>query len=275
MSLYINGTRNHANSAHTYSVENHNNTGDKLNAHTGWEIIFGDSQNVKGVSILLEKRSYVLESVGALVYNGLEPHHEFYNLPHIRAEAIIISDDFLTKLVGEVLEPKSIHFSSLLARDSEFLKFAKQVYWVLRNNVVSSEEAEAATESLAVDLLEKVEHDKKEILMHLAKKASPRLLLKEILTEIHLNCFDDNFDLSQLAVSLGVTKFHIIRTMKAHFGCTPHAYIRRIRLHKARGLLTDTKLPITRIAFDCGFSDTSSLNKAFKLWTGLPPSGFR
>lgn len=49
----------------------------------------------------------------------------------------------------------------------------------------------------------------------------------------------------------------------------------RVRRDLALQLATDPRLDLAAVAQRCGFSSTSAFNKAFKRWTGAPPSAYR
>jgi LacI family transcriptional regulator len=69
------------------------------------------------------------------------------------------------------------------------------------------------------------------------------------------------------------------RTLEKHFrerlGHTPYHEIQQIRLARAKQLLVDTELSVTRIAELTGFSEHARLTTFFRKQTGLSPSGFR
>ena len=52
-------------------------------------------------------------------------------------------------------------------------------------------------------------------------------------------------------------------------------YVSRVRVEKARALLTDPSLRISEIAFAAGFGSLSQFNRSFKKFTGQSPRQFR
>ncbi|HEY2772835.1 MAG TPA: AraC family transcriptional regulator [Candidatus Binatia bacterium] len=50
--------------------------------------------------------------------------------------------------------------------------------------------------------------------------------------------------------------------------------VAEIRLALAKSYLEEGRLPVTEIAFVLGFADTSAFSRAFRRWTGKPPSEF-
>ena len=78
-----------------------------------------------------------------------------------------------------------------------------------------------------------------------------------------------------LARRLGISDRHLRRIFDAHFGVTPVQYLQTRRLLNAKQLLTDTRLPITRIALVSGYASVRRFNAAFRQHYDLNPSGLR
>lgn len=55
-------------------------------------------------------------------------------------------------------------------------------------------------------------------------------------------------------------------------GLTPEAYLKRLRLLSARVKIRETEMPITDIAFLCGFSNASHVTSSYKRLFGVTPS---
>jgi AraC-like DNA-binding protein len=87
---------------------------------------------------------------------------------------------------------------------------------------------------------------------------------------------DPNLSVSSLADAFGVTSRHVHRIF-ADFGVTPSNYILESRLNLAAARLRDTKgiASITRVAFDSGFSDSTTFSRAFRKRYGVSPRDYR
>jgi YesN/AraC family two-component response regulator len=75
-----------------------------------------------------------------------------------------------------------------------------------------------------------------------------------------------------------VVHFHpnyIARCMKRVFGCTPHEYLTRYRIDKAKLLLIHTDEPIGRVAESTGFGSFPFFVRCFTKHTGYRPREFR
>lgn len=75
-----------------------------------------------------------------------------------------------------------------------------------------------------------------------------------------------------------------IAVMNARYFCkvfylatktTPMKYVNMYRIERAAFLLDSTDLPVTQIASDCGFCDSSYFTKVFKKYKGMTPLHFR
>lgn len=75
--------------------------------------------------------------------------------------------------------------------------------------------------------------------------------------------------LARLAEAACLSEFHFARMFKASFGCSPHAWVMRRRLERARTLLAAGRLAPQRVAHDCGYAHLSHLNAALRR-AGLP-----
>ena len=59
------------------------------------------------------------------------------------------------------------------------------------------------------------------------------------------------------------------------FGVSPKQYLTRLKLDKAKNLLSSTDLPVVMIAASLGFPDQLSFSRAFKGKVGMPPTAYR
>jgi AraC family transcriptional regulator len=85
----------------------------------------------------------------------------------------------------------------------------------------------------------------------------------------------DNLTLDELAASVALSRYHFARRFRVSTGTTPHEYVLRQRVARARTLLVRTNHPLLDIALMCGFADQSHLNRVFKKHTGMPPGHYR
>ena len=81
--------------------------------------------------------------------------------------------------------------------------------------------------------------------------------------------------IARIAADQGMSERHLRRLFESTYGVAPAAYRETCRLLLAKSLLTDTDLPITRIAFASGFSSVRRFNDAFVNNYRMPPTRFR
>jgi AraC family transcriptional regulator len=85
----------------------------------------------------------------------------------------------------------------------------------------------------------------------------------------------DNIPLATLAELARLSPYHFCRSFKRSFGMPPHRYHVSRRIERAKQLLADRGVSVTRIALAIGFSDTSTFTAAFHRLTGQTPSHYR
>ncbi|MEV1003858.1 AraC family transcriptional regulator [Nonomuraea sp. NPDC050202] len=81
--------------------------------------------------------------------------------------------------------------------------------------------------------------------------------------------------LADLADEVYLSVYHLVRVFSRATGETPHRYLTRLRIEKARHLLRETDLTVAQIAPLCGFASPGALSTAFLRHTGARPSAYR
>lgn len=80
---------------------------------------------------------------------------------------------------------------------------------------------------------------------------------------------------ADFAAALGVTPTHLSRCCKTVSGRAAHALLADRRMFEARKRLRNSKVPVSHIARDLGFSSPAYFTRAFRAAEGLSPSEFR
>jgi AraC family transcriptional regulator len=86
---------------------------------------------------------------------------------------------------------------------------------------------------------------------------------------------DGNISIKELATACSLSSSHFARGFRRSFGTTVHQYLIRIRLEKAKALLTGTKKKLSEIAPLSGFCDQAALSRAFSRAEQETPSRWR
>ena len=86
--------------------------------------------------------------------------------------------------------------------------------------------------------------------------------------------FDTPIDVVAIAEATGASVRSIFRYFQHVHGESPHAYLKRIRLERARSMLADTGAArsVTEVAFACGFNSLGHFARAYMKCFGELPS---
>jgi AraC family transcriptional regulator len=85
----------------------------------------------------------------------------------------------------------------------------------------------------------------------------------------------EDFGLQELASLVGLSRFHFCRAFRLSTGYTPHGWLIRQRIDKARQLLADPRLRIIDVAIAVGYETPSAFTASFRRVTGVTPTAFR
>jgi transcriptional regulator GlxA family with amidase domain len=85
----------------------------------------------------------------------------------------------------------------------------------------------------------------------------------------------EEWAVGRLARVSGVSEAHFARSFKEAFGLPPHRYLLTRRIERAKGLLRDTDLQITEIAFQTGWKSLGTFGRTFRDVTGESPGDLR
>lgn len=86
---------------------------------------------------------------------------------------------------------------------------------------------------------------------------------------------DQEIGLDELAGIVNLGRFHFCTAFRKATGETPHNWLVRLRIDKARQLLAVPQLPVTEIALAVGYQTPSSFAAAFRKVAGVSPSEYR
>lgn len=98
--------------------------------------------------------------------------------------------------------------------------------------------------------------------------------LKIIMEYMHDN-LGSSMRLPELAHTVGLGNTAFIAQFKESVGQTPHQYVMKARIEKACDLLSKTNIPLSEIAYACGFSDQAHMSSAVKRAMGVTPLNYR
>lgn len=104
---------------------------------------------------------------------------------------------------------------------------------------------------------------------------SDQEMMQKLLGFIEQRIDDESLKIEELAeaVNLGRTVFY--GKIKSLVGMPPSDFLRHLRLKRAEELITKSKMNLSQIAYNVGFSDPKYFTKCFKKEMGMTPSQYR
>jgi AraC family transcriptional regulator len=100
-----------------------------------------------------------------------------------------------------------------------------------------------------------------------------KLKLQQVVDYIHAH-LDRDLSLKELAAIVQMSAHYFSQLFKQSTGITPHQYVIRCRIERAKELLMQGKLTIADVAKVVGFVDQSHFHRHFKRLVGITPKAF-
>ena len=100
-----------------------------------------------------------------------------------------------------------------------------------------------------------------------------KLKLQQVVDYIHAH-LDRDLSLKELAAVVQMSGHYFSQLFKQSTGITPHQYVIRCRIERAKELLMQGKLTIADVAKVVGFVDQSHFHRHFKRLVGITPKAF-
>jgi AraC family transcriptional regulator len=126
--------------------------------------------------------------------------------------------------------------------------------------------AESAAAFLATHLLTRGRHARLPGPEHVAVRAGIAVMRDRLAEPLTL---------ADIAAEAHLSVYHFIRVFRAATGETPHRFLTRLRVERARRLLANDTLTVGQIAERCGFASPGAFSAAFLSHVGVRPSAYR
>lgn len=98
--------------------------------------------------------------------------------------------------------------------------------------------------------------------------------LQLVLDFIEAN-YGSDLGLAELAEVAGMSTFHFAREFKRATGSSPHQYLIKFRIDRAKEFLSTSEMPLVDIGYRAGFSHQSHFTRLFHKLTGTTPLTYR
>jgi transcriptional regulator GlxA family with amidase domain len=95
-----------------------------------------------------------------------------------------------------------------------------------------------------------------------------------VIEHIHANA-SGNISLAAMAKVAEVTPHHLASLFTKEIGLSPHQYVLRVRIERAKIHLKDDSLSVAKVSGLVGFSTQEHFTKVFRRVVGVTPTKFR
>jgi AraC-like DNA-binding protein len=101
------------------------------------------------------------------------------------------------------------------------------------------------------------------------KRYKKTMLIGQICS--HICNTDGAFDSTVLTKTYGLSERYIQQLFLDHVGIAPSAFFSVYRFNKSLQLVLSSSLPLTSVAYDCGYYDQAHFIREFRKFTGITP----
>lgn len=85
----------------------------------------------------------------------------------------------------------------------------------------------------------------------------------------------EELTLGGVAAAMHTSVFYFCKLFHKSTGTTFTEFVSRVRVERAKEMLLNPNLRVSKVAFEVGFQSLTHFNRVFKTVTGMSPSGFR
>lgn len=211
------------------------------------------------------------------LFNFIPAHQELEALWQAEIELLSI---YLppTLLERTVIENSDRDFSKLELIDRLAIRdpFLEQLAYAFKNEIDNETSDRLYLESLQTMLCAHLlrHHCSTEIVTTEVSGGLSSSKLRQTIDYIQSN-LERDLSLAQLANIAHVSSHHFGKLFKQSMGVTPHQYVLKCRIERAKKLLSNQKLTLTEISLATGFCHQSHFTNAFRRYTTITPRQYR
>ncbi|MCW3097553.1 MAG: transcriptional regulator, AraC family [Chthonomonadaceae bacterium] len=241
----------------------------------------------------LGRRRYAVDDTGYMVFNnGTEFASEIDSETLVRCYTVNFVPGMAEETLRSLITPTDRLLDDPYATDMPMVNFYEKTYRhntsvtpVLRR-LARYEEQMPADHAWFEEqfrlLVEGLLHAHRNIFREMAQIPAIRAATREELyTRLHMarDFMEANLSqpltIPQIARQACLSTHHFLRMFKQVFQETPHQYLTRRRMERARQMLLRSDVSVTQICFALGFESLGSFSTLFRARTGLSPEQFR
>jgi AraC family L-rhamnose operon regulatory protein RhaS len=207
---------------------------------------------------------------GSVFYLKVGQVHYFDQTENLCLTNVVFSPDQMQASSALSFLPKSAD-SGTLRVGSEVLGSCELLLSAIRAECGNQDAcASSMVESLFAQLIVMLSRAERSILDNVPGDDRIAALIRHIDQN-----FAEELDLCELAERFGIPLRTMTRRMVDATGYTPNNYLNKVRMCSAMRMLCHSELPITDIAFACGFNDSNYFSSRFHREIGLTPRQYR
>jgi AraC-like DNA-binding protein len=188
-----------------------------------------------------------------------------FNAPAKPYYSFLIKPDLLNKIAEEMNSPRNIRFENLLNPYSVELF---QTFQELEREFKRPDRMNLMLDSLEVQIAALLIRElKTNIKVYTPRFQDVDSYIRSAM-EYMQTYFSSNITLEDICREIHVSHYHFIRMFRLKVGMTPHRYLLRVRIEKAKELLSTKRYSVTETAMLCGFESVPHFSDTFKKFTG-------
>ena len=191
------------------------------------------------------------------------------------ALTIAIDPQAFAQTTYEIVDPDTIELLPLFSTPDPLMY---QIGVALKSTLIKQDKtsrlyAETLVNTLSLHLLENYCTTRPSLREYVTGQL-PRHKLQRVTD--YINAYlDRDLSLKELSSLVQMSPHYFSQLFKSSTGTTPHQYVIRCRIDRAKKLIVQNKLPLAEIATKVGFADQSHLHRHFKKLVGVTPRTFK
>ena len=224
------------------------------------------------VTVHVLEDSFTLNEGDILMINpGVE-----YSFTEV-GESIVGRALYSMKMIGNVMKGKNVLFycNSVADKTKSYEDLRTIFYHMTEEYLYGSRQSDCRIDSslyLILDTL--IENYQTQNLNEAQGNPDNDVRMQQMMQYIIGN-LDQEVNLTELAESMYVSASTLSRIFKKNTGVYFADYVTKLRLQQSLLLLSSTDQNMTQIALSCGFTNSSSFNRAFRKEMNMSPSQYR